>query len=87
MYYRCMTDQKELEKLFRQHYRQMYRLATILLHDDADNYVNFDKSQFEPYLTLYHDKLINYYPGHPIHDQIASAETAYRLQPEKPYID
>ena len=49
----------------------------------ADNYVNFDKSQFEPYLTLYHDKLINYYPGHPIHDQIATAETAYRLQPGK----
>ena len=54
---------------------------------DADNYVNFDKSQFEPYLTLYHDKLINYYPGHPIHEQIATAETAYRLQPGKPYID
>ncbi len=53
----------------------------------ADNYVNFDKSQFEPYLTLYHDKLNNYYPGHPIHDQIATAETAYRLQPGKPYID
>jgi thiol-disulfide isomerase/thioredoxin len=53
----------------------------------ADNYVNFDKSQFEPYLTLYHDKLINYYPGHPIHDQIATAETGYRLQPGKPYID
>ena len=59
------------------------------IHDlkDADNYVNFDKSQFEPYLTLYHDKLINYYPGHPIHEQIATAETAYRLQPGKPYID
>ena len=26
-----MTDQKKLEKLFKQHYRQMYRLATILL--------------------------------------------------------
>ena len=52
-----------------------------------DRYVNFDKSQFEPYLTLYHDKLINYYPGHPIHEQIATAETAYRLQPGKPYID
>ena len=49
--------------------------------------MNFDKSQFEPYLTLYHDKLINYYPGHPIHEQIATAETAYRLQPGKPYID
>ena len=32
-----MTDEKELEKLFKQHYRQMYRLATILLHDDAES--------------------------------------------------
>ena len=32
-----MTDQKKLEKLFMQHYRQMYRLATILLHDDAES--------------------------------------------------
>ena len=27
----------KLEKLFKQHYRQMYRLATILLHDDAES--------------------------------------------------
>ena len=32
-----MTDQSKLEKLFRQYYRQMYRLATILLHDDAES--------------------------------------------------
>ena len=32
-----MTDHKKLEKLFRLHYRQMYRLATILLHDDAES--------------------------------------------------
>ena len=32
-----MTDQRKLEKLFKQHYRQMYRLATILLHDDAES--------------------------------------------------
>ena len=32
-----MTDQRKLEKLFRQHYRQMYRQATILLHDDAES--------------------------------------------------
>jgi len=32
-----MTDKKKLEQLFRQHYRQMYRLATILLHDDAES--------------------------------------------------
>ena len=53
----------------------------------ADDYVNFDPSEWEPYLTLYHDKFINLYPSHPIHDQIATAETAYRLQPGKPYID
>ena len=27
----------ELETLFRQHYRQMYRLASLLLHDDAES--------------------------------------------------
>ena len=32
-----MTDQRKLEALFKQHYRQMYRLATILLHDDAES--------------------------------------------------
>ena len=32
-----MTDQKKLEKLFKQHYRQMFRLATMLLHDDAES--------------------------------------------------
>ena len=32
-----MTDHRKLQKLFRQHYRQMYRLATILLHDDAES--------------------------------------------------
>ena len=38
MYYRCMTTKKQkLETLFRQHYRQMYRLATMLLHDDAES--------------------------------------------------
>ena len=32
-----MTDQGELEALFKQHYRRMYRLATILLHDDVES--------------------------------------------------
>ena len=57
----------------------------VLKHSDA--YANFDKSQYEQCLTLYHDTLINYYPGHPIHEQIAYAEATYRLQPGKPYID
>ena len=32
-----MTDKKKLETLFKQHYRQMYRQATLLLHDDAES--------------------------------------------------
>ena len=32
-----MTDQRKLERLFKQHYRQMYRLATILLHHDVES--------------------------------------------------
>ena len=62
-------------------------LDAIRVLKRAHIYVKFNPSQWEPYLTLYHDKLINYYPGHPIHEQIATAETAYRLQPGKPYID
>jgi thiol-disulfide isomerase/thioredoxin len=57
----------------------------VLKHSDA--YADFDKSQYEQCLTIYHDTLINYYPGHPVHEQIAYAEAAYRLQPGKPYID
>ena len=37
MYYDCMTDKRKLAKLFKQHYRQMYRQAIILLHDDAES--------------------------------------------------
>ena len=62
-------------------------LGALQERKDAERNANIDKSQWEPYLTLYHDKFVNYYPGHPIHDQIATAETAYRLQPGKPYID
>ena len=33
-----MTDKKRLiEQLFKQHYRAMYRLASVLLHDDEDS--------------------------------------------------
>ena len=62
-------------------------LDAIRVLKRAHIYVKFNPPQWEPYLTLYHDKLINYYPDHPVHDQIATAETAYRLQPGKPYID
>ena len=29
-----MTDKKHIERLFKEHYRQLYRLAKVLLHDD-----------------------------------------------------
>ena len=59
----------------------------IQVLNHANVFANFDPSLWEPYLTLYHDKLINYYPDYPVHKQIATAETAYRLQPGKPYIE
>jgi RNA polymerase sigma-70 factor (ECF subfamily) len=31
------TRKQKLETLFRQHYRQMHQLATMLLHDDAES--------------------------------------------------
>ena len=38
MYYVCMKNENvKIESLFRQHYRQMHRLATLLLHDDAES--------------------------------------------------
>ena len=33
-----MTDRKrQIERLFKQHYRAMFRLASILLHDDEES--------------------------------------------------
>ena len=38
MYIECMTDRKrQIERLFKQHYRAMFRLASILLHDDEES--------------------------------------------------
>ena len=54
---------------------------------NSDVYVNFDPEPYERLIALYHDKLINYFPDHPIHEQIAIAEAGYTLQPGKPYID
>ena len=62
-------------------------LDAIQVLNDANEFVNFDPSKWEPYLTLYHDKYIHLYSGHPVHEQIVTAETAYCLQPGKPYID
>ena len=32
-----MKDKETLETLFRSHYREMYRLAMTLLHDEAES--------------------------------------------------
>ncbi len=38
MYIECMTDrERHIERLFRQHYSAMHRLAYMLLHDDDDS--------------------------------------------------
>ena len=38
VYCECMTDRKrQIERLFRQHYRAMYKLANILLHDEEES--------------------------------------------------
>lgn len=58
---------------------------TILRFSDGS--VNFKPQRYERLIALYHDKLHNYFSGHPIHDQIALVEAGYNLQPGKPYID
>ena len=38
MYIGCMTEkERHIERLFTQHYRAMYRLASALLHDDDES--------------------------------------------------
>lgn len=32
-----MSNRKQLEQLFRKHYRRMYRMACLLLHDDMES--------------------------------------------------
>lgn len=58
---------------------------TKLRFSDGD--INFKPQRYERIIALYHDKLHNYFPGHPLHEQIALAEAGYNLQPGKPYID
>ena len=65
-------------------YETLDAFKSLRFHGGA---TNFDPQRYERIITLYHDKLINYFPGHPIHEQIAVVETGYNLQPGKPYID
>ena len=62
-------------------------LKSLEILKGAHYFSDFDPIRWERYVKLYHDKLYKLYPNHPIHEQIATLETAYHLQPGKPYID
>ena len=50
-------------------------------------FVDYDPKPYEQLVALYHDQLVNNYPGHPLHQEIARADAALHLQPGKSYID
>ena len=54
---------------------------------DAQLFKDFDSTPYERMIKLYDNELCKQYKGHPIHQRIATAETAFNLQPGKPYID
>ena len=62
-------------------------LTAIQTLNQANVFANFNPEPHEQMLSLYEAKLCNLYKGHPIHQQIAMALAALRLQPGKPYID
>jgi thiol-disulfide isomerase/thioredoxin len=53
----------------------------------AKIYTDFNPAPYEQMIKLYDKKICKLYKGHPIHQQIAMAKTAYNLQQGKPYID
>lgn len=78
--YQYYADHPMLESLY-----ETLDAINMLIHREIYN--DFDPQPYERLIALYHDKLINYFPGHPIHEQIAITEAGYNLQPGKPYID
>lgn len=62
-------------------------LEDIEMLKHAKIYQNFNSTPYENMVALYESKLCNMYKDHPVHKQIATALTALRLQPGKPYID
>ena len=54
---------------------------------DAHLFKDFDPTPHERMIKLYDNELSKQYKGHPIHQRIATAKTAFNLQPGKPYID
>ena len=66
-------------------YYQVLQSIEMLKH--ASIYQNFDSTPHKQMVELYESKLCNLYKDHPVHGQIATALTALRFQPGKPYID
>ncbi len=78
--YQYYVDHPMLESLYK-------TLVAIEMLNDREIYTNFKPEPYERLVSLYHNKLINIFPGHPIHEKIAMAEAKDILMAGKPYID
>ncbi len=78
--YQYYVDHPMLESL----YKTLVAIETL---NDREIYTNFKPEPYERLVSLYHNKLINIFPGHPIHEKIAMAEAKDILMAGKPYID
>ncbi|MBR1882417.1 MAG: sigma-70 family RNA polymerase sigma factor [Muribaculaceae bacterium] len=82
-----MTDkQRQIERLFKQHYRAMYKLASILLHDDelskdmvhdvfakllVDNHVDVQETTARTFLlSCVRNRCLNALRAHKIQEQV-----------------
>ena len=66
-------------------YYEVLDAFTIL--KDAPLFNDLDPTPHERMIELYDNELCNYFEGHPIHQRITTAKTAFNLQPGKSYID
>lgn len=81
--YQYMAEHPMLETLYK-----VLDAYTMLDERIAAGNIDYDRKPYERLVSLYHDKLVNFYPGNPIHDQIAIAAKAFNsIQPGKRYID
>ena len=78
--YQYYVDHPMLESL----YKTLNAIETL---NDREIYTNFKPEPYERLVSLYHDKLVNIFPSHPIHEKIAVAEAKDILMTGKPYID
>ena len=78
--YQYYVDHPMLETL----YKTLDAIETL---NNREQYTNFNPKPYERLVSLYHDKLINFFPGHPVHEKIAYGEAQNTLTAGKPYID